>query len=108
MTYLSQTLNEAAEGKSFGLKLKYAMFLLAIGVLLLPIPWLVVVIALTMLWVGMIGWSYKTAPAKWISSKTDAAMLWLARKIMKDERESPYLYSYIGIGIIAPTVRLFI
>ena len=51
MAYLSQTLNEAAEGKSFGLKLKYAMFLLATGVLLLPIPWLVVVIALTMLWV---------------------------------------------------------
>lgn len=102
MAYLSQTLNQAAEGKTFALKFKYALFLLATGVLLLPIPWLVVVIALTMLWVGVIGWTYKTAPAKWLTAKTDAATLWLARKIMKDERDSPYLYSYIGIGIIAP------
>ncbi|MCF8465447.1 MAG: hypothetical protein K9G41_11430, partial [Flavobacteriales bacterium] len=102
MPYLSQTLNEAAEGKTIALKLKYAPFLMATGVLLLPIPWLVVVIALTMLWVGIIGWTYKTAPAIWLTEKTDAAVLWLAVKIMKDERDSPYLYSYIGIGIIAP------
>jgi fatty acid desaturase len=102
MAYLSQTLNEVAEGKTFALRIKYFIFLLGVGVLLLPIPWLTVVIALTMLWVGMIGWSYKTAPAKWLARKTDAATLWLARKIMKDERDSPYLYSYIGIGIIAP------
>lgn len=102
MEYLSQTLNQAAEGKTFGLKLKYFLFLLATSILLLPIPWLVVVIASTMLWVGIIGWTYKTAPAQWLASKTDAATLWLARKIMKDERDSPYLYSYIGIGIFAP------
>lgn len=88
MAYLSQTLNEAAEGKTLALKLKYGLFLAATGVLLLPIPWLIVVIASTMLWVGMIGWSYKTAPAQWLSSKTDAALLWLAQKIMKDERDS--------------------
>jgi hypothetical protein len=102
MAYLSQTLNAAAEGKTFALKFKYVFFLLATSVLLLPIPWLVVVIALTMLWVGIIGWTYKTAPARWLSEKLNAAALWLARKIMKDERDSPYLFSYIGIGIYAP------
>ncbi|MGB0918009.1 MAG: fatty acid desaturase [Flavobacteriales bacterium] len=106
MAYLSQTLNEAAEGKTFALKLKYALFLLGTAVLLLPIPWLVVVIASTMLWVGLIGWTYKTAPALWLTKKTDAAVLWLARKVMKDERDSPYLYSYIGIGILAPVLFL--
>jgi fatty acid desaturase len=104
MAYLSQTLNNAAEGKTLALRFKYFLFLLATGLLLLPIPWLVVVIAMTMLWVGMIGWTYKTTPAKWLSSKTDAAMLWLAQRIMKDERDSPYLYSYIGIGVIAPVL----
>lgn len=102
MAFLSQTLNEAAEGRTFALKLKYALFLLATSVLLLPIPWLVVVIALTMLWVGIIGWTYKTAPARWLSEKLNAGALWLARKILKDERDSPYLFSYIGIGIYAP------
>lgn len=102
MSYLSQTLNQAAEGKTFILKLKYTLFLFGTSILLLPIPWITVVIALTMLWVGLIGWTYKTPPAVWFSGKTDAAMLGLARKIMKDERDSPYLYSYIGIGIFAP------
>ncbi len=102
MAYLSQTLNAAAEGKTFALKFKYALFLLATSILLLPIPWLAVVIALTMLWVGIIGWTYKTAAARWISEKLNARALWLSRKIMKDERDSPYLFSYIGIGIYAP------
>jgi hypothetical protein len=102
MAYLSQTLNQAAEGKTFALKFKYFLFLLATSILLLPIPWLVVVIALTMLWVGIIGWTYKTAPARWLSEKLNAGALWLARKVMKDERDSPYLFSYIGIGIYAP------
>lgn len=102
MAYLSQTLNEAAEGTTLSHRFKYALFLLATSVLLLPIPWLAVVIAFTMLWVGIIGWTYKTAPARWLSEKLNAGALWLSRKIMKDERDSPYLFSYIGIGIYAP------
>ncbi|MBI1287987.1 MAG: hypothetical protein GC178_10445 [Flavobacteriales bacterium] len=102
MAYLSQTLNQAAEGKTFTLRFKYFLFLLGTSILLLPIPWLAVVIALTMLWVGIIGWTYKTAPARWLSEKLNAGALWLARKVMKDERDSPYLFSYIGIGIYAP------
>lgn len=104
MAYLSQTLNEAAEGKTFGLRLKYALFLMGTFVLLLPIPWLVVVIASTMLWYGLIGWTYKTAPAIWLGKKVQGTAKSLARKIMRDERDSPYLLSYIGIGIIAPTL----
>lgn len=104
MAYLSQTLNEAAEGKTFGLRLKYALFLIGTFVLLLPIPWLVVVIASTMLWYGLIGWTYKTAPAIWLGKKVQGAARSLARKIMRDERDSPYLLSYMGIGIIAPSL----
>lgn len=104
MAYLSQKLNEAAEGKSFTLRFKYALFLLATSVLLLPIPWLAVVIAGTMLWIGAIGWTYKTAPARWLSAKIDAATQAVAKKIMKDERDWPYLYSYFGIGLIAPVL----
>lgn len=104
MAYLSQTLNEAAEGKTFGLKLKYGLFLFGAFILLLPIPWLVVVIASTMLWYGLIGWTYKTAPAVWFGKKMQAAARSLSRAIMRDERDSPYLFSYIGIGIYAPAL----
>jgi hypothetical protein len=104
MAYLSQTLNQAAEGKTFGLRLKYAFFLLVTFVLLLPIPWLVVVIASTMLWYGLVGWTYKTAPAVWLADKMQGVAKSLSRAVMNDERDSPYLFSYIGIGIIAPTL----
>jgi fatty acid desaturase len=70
--------------------------------LLITIPWLTVVIALTMLWYGIIGWSYKTAPAIWFGDKMSAAALWLGKRILRDERDSPYLFSYFGIGILAP------
>jgi len=106
MSQLSQTLNSAATGTALSDRLKYALFLMATSVLLLPVPWLAVVIAFTMLWHGMIGWTYGTGPAKWIRSKADALTLWLARRTMKDERDRPYLYSYIGIGLFAPLLFL--
>ena len=102
MTYLSQTLNQAAEGRTIAKKLQYAGFLSASIILLLPIPWLVVVIASTMLWYGMIGWTYKTSIGKWIGNSVMSAARGLGKKIMNDERDSPYLISYIGIGIYAP------
>jgi fatty acid desaturase len=102
MTYLSQTINEAAEGQTLTLKLKYALFLSGAFVLLLPIPWLAVVITMTMLWYGIIGWTYKTAPMVWIGKKFSSLVKRLSRVMMKDERNSNYLFSFIGIGMYAP------
>ena len=49
-------------------------------------------------------WSYKTAPMKWLSKQLNAAAKWLAKYMLNDERNSPYLFSLIGIGLFAPTL----
>jgi fatty acid desaturase len=104
MTYISQTLNKAAEGTSFQLRVQYFFFILASLLFLLPVPWLVAVISITMLWYGLIGWSYKTAPARWFSEKIHAVARRLAKVMLKDERNSPYLISLFGIGVFTPTM----
>ncbi|MFT4524958.1 MAG: fatty acid desaturase [Bacteroidia bacterium] len=104
MTYLSQSINRAAEGQTLVLKLQYALFLTGAFILLLPIPWLAVVIAMTMLWYGIIGWTYKTAPMVWVGNKLGLLAKSLSRIMMKDERNSNYLFSFIGIGIYAPVL----
>lgn len=104
MAYLSQTLNAAAEGRTLALRVKYFFILLASAVFLLPVPWLVVVISITMLWYGMIGWTYRTTPAKWLASKLDRASRALGKVMLKDVRNSPYLISLIGVGIYTPTL----
>lgn len=104
MAYLSQTLNQAAEGTSLSARVKYFFFLLAAFFFLLPVPWLVVVIATTLLWYGAIGWSYKTAPMQWFSDQMQAIARWFGKRMLKDIRNSPYLISYFLIGIFTPTM----
>ncbi|MBL4585845.1 MAG: hypothetical protein JKX84_02115, partial [Flavobacteriales bacterium] len=107
MPYLSQTLNAAAEGKTFSLRFKYFFFLLASFVFLLPVPWLVVVIAITLLWYGIIGWTYNTALGKWMNEKAQAAARSLGKIMLKDQRDSPYLIPLFGVGIITPSLFVF-
>ena len=104
MTYFSQALNEAAEGTSLYSRTKYFFIFLLSFLFLLPVPWLVAVISLTMLWHVLISWSYKTAPAIWFASKMNGLARKLGSIMLKDVRNSPYLFSLIGIGIGTPSL----
>ena len=100
----SKAINASAEASIFSKRALFLLISVFSILLLITIPWLVVVIALTMLWYGIIGWSYKTAPAIWFGDKMSGAALWVGKRILRDERDSPYLFSYFGIGIIAPVL----
>ncbi len=107
MTHLSQTINAAATGRSGASRVKYFFILLASFVFLLPVPWLVAVIAITMLWYGLIGWTYKTKPAKWFASKMNVLARSLAKVMLKDVRNSQYLFSLFTIGFFTPALFFF-
>ena len=107
MTYFSQSINAPAEGATFAMRLKFYCILFISVMLLLPVPWLVAVISLTMLWHGLIGWTYKTSPAQWIGRKVNASAQWLGAIMLKDVRNSPYLISLFGVGILTPALFIF-
>lgn len=100
----SKAINASASSGSFTDRGLFILIATVSVLLLITIPWLTVVIALTMLWYGMVGWSYRTALAKWFGDKMNAAALWMGKRILRDERDSPYLFSYFGIGILAPVL----
>lgn len=100
----SKAINASASSGSFTDRGLFILIATVSVLLLITIPWLTVVIALTMLWYGMVGWSYRTALAKWFGDKMSAAALWVGKRILRDERDSPYLFSYFGIGILAPVL----
>lgn len=104
MSYFSQTINTAATSDSFIIRLKYMAVVFISFLLLLPVPWLVAVIALTLLWHGLFMWSYKTAPMIWLNKKLNTVARIIGRKMLKDERNSPYLFSLLGVGIFAPAL----
>jgi hypothetical protein len=104
MSYFSQTINNAANGDSFMIRLKYIAVVFISFLFLLPVPWLVAVIVLTLIWHGLLMWSYKTPPMIWINKKLNALAHKIGRKMLKDERNSPYLFSLFGVGIFAPTL----
>ena len=99
---ISKLINAGAVAPTLAQRSPYYLALTGGALLLVTIPWLAVVIALTMLWYGLIGWTYRTAPAQWFADKMSSAALWLGRRILRDERDSPYLFSYFGIGVYAP------
>lgn len=104
MSYFSQSINTAATSASFVTRLKYSAVVFIAFLLLLPVPWLALVIVFTLLWHGLIMWSYKTAPMQWLSAQLNKVARKLARSMLNDERNSPYLFSLFGIGILAPTL----
>ena len=104
MSYFSQTINQSATSNSVYTRLKYYSIVFIAFLVLLPVPWLALVIVFTLAWHGLIMWSYKTAPMKWLSKQLNAAAKWLAKYMLNDERNSPYLFSLIGIGLFAPTL----
>ena len=100
----SKAINASASSGSFTDRGLFILIATVSVLLLITIPWLTVVIALTMLWYGMVGWSYRTALAKWFGNNMSAVALWVGKRILRDERDSPYLFSYFGIGILAPVL----
>lgn len=87
-------------------RVRFGLIIACSAVLLLPVPWLVAVIACTMAWHGLVGWTYGTAFGKTIGGWADAVALRLARPMLKDVRNSRYLWALFGIGVWAPTIFL--
>lgn len=104
MSYFSQTINQSASSSEFFARIKYYVIVFITILFLLPVPWLAAVIVLTLIWHGLLMWSYKTVPMKWLSLKLNIAAKKLAKHMLVDERNSPYLFSLIGIGIYAPAL----
>ena len=67
MSYFSQTINQSATSNSVNTRLKYYSIVFIAFLVLFPVPWLALVIVFTLAWHGLIMWSYKTAPMKWLS-----------------------------------------
>jgi Fatty acid desaturase len=107
MAHFSASLNAAAEGTTLSARLKYFLIILVSLVCLLPVPWLIAVISLTMLWHGLIGWTYKTRPAIWFGAKMNALARKLGAVMLKDVRNSPYLFALFGIGVFTPALFIF-
>lgn len=74
--------------------------------LLLPVPWMAVVIAAGLAWDQAWLRLRKTGLAAQAGVRLSRAASALARAIMRDERNAPYLYSLIGIGIYTPALLM--
>ena len=89
---------------SISLKVKFTLVVLASTVLLIPVPWLVAVIACTMAWHGLVGWFYKTSAGMAIGQAASGWAHGMAKVMLKDERNSHYLFAVFGLGIFAPAI----
>src|SRR5262249_6834894 len=80
--------------------------LLAIGgtlcsvILLLPLPWMAAVIAVTLLWDQVWLRFSRTGLARWLGARLARWCAWAARQMLKDERDAPYLYTLLGLGLL--------
>lgn len=73
-------------------------------VLLAPLPWMALVIAVGLIWDQAWLRFRKTAAADQIGNVLARLATKVARGMMKDERDAPYLYSLFGIGVYTPAL----
>lgn len=76
------------------------------ALLLLPVPWMSVVIAAGLvwdqLWLRVKETAVAVATGEWIAKGAQA----LAKVLLRDERNAPYLYTLVGIGIYTPALYI--
>ncbi len=75
----------------------------AVGVLLLlPVPWMAAVIATGRLWDWVVQRLAQTGVGRGLAARCEALAKALARPLLRDERDYPYLYSVFGLGTLVP------
>jgi hypothetical protein len=77
---------------------------LASAVLLLPVPWMALVIGTGLVWEQLWIRVRDTAPAARIGAALARAAQALARVSLRDPRNAPYLYTLVGVGLWTPAL----
>lgn len=72
--------------------------------ILIPVPWLALVIGGSMLWYGLTKWIYDLRPIQWVKDRIDNGVKRLGKKMLQDERDYQYLYSSLGLAIYMPAL----
>jgi hypothetical protein len=72
--------------------------------LLMPVPWMGAVIGVGLLWDQAWLRIRETAPAQRIGAVFTVLSIRLAKVMMRDERNAPYLFSLFGIGLYTPVL----
>ena len=74
--------------------------------LLLPAVWMALVVALTLVWDRAWSLFRQTRIARWLGGRLASAAGSAAKWLLKDERDTPYLYTLFGVGILMPAAFL--
>ena len=92
------------EPEPFGIRTAIKKVLGAIWsfLLLIPVPWMGAVIGVGLLWDQLWLRMRETKPARAIGSFFTGISQRMARVMMRDERNAPYLFSLFGIGLYTP------
>ena len=77
---------------------------IATFILLIPVPWMGAVIGVGLLWDQLWLRIRETGPAVAIGKVFTGISVHLAKVMMRDERNAPYLFSLFGIGLYTPTL----
>ncbi|MCW3127726.1 MAG: symbB [Bacteroidetes bacterium] len=95
-----------AEGSSFSVFKFFSIFFGGIVslVLILPVPWMGTIIAVGLAWDQLWLRLRDTAAALRIGDVLHRMAAWLASHIMRDERNAPYLYTMVGVGLWTPVL----
>ena len=73
-------------------------------ILLIPVPWMGAVIGVGLLWDQLWLRIRETSPAIAVGAVFTTISERLAKVMMRDERNAPYLFSLFGIGLYTPTL----
>jgi hypothetical protein len=71
-------------------------------VLLLPVPWMAAVIITGRVWDWFVVRLARTRVGRGVAAGCRAVAMALARRMLRDERDYPYLYSLFGLGTLVP------
>src|ERR1700678_1309650 len=93
----------SGDGETFSL-IKQILGGIASFILLIPVPWMGAVIGVGLLWDQLWLRGRKTRPAEMIGTFFTKISERLAKVMMRDERNAPYLFSLFGIGLYTPTL----
>lgn len=72
--------------------------------LMLPAPWMGAVVAVGLAWDQLWLRISESTPVRLIGGSFSTLAVWLADRIMRDERNAPYLHTLMGVGIWTPVL----